>query len=80
MKLTKHGAIVPTHTPCLLIVNMAYMEAVRNCISTQGLYIHIIWHMTSDSKIENWKFPFYQTKLLTKGWYSYVEYEWTESQ
>ena len=36
MKLTKHGAIIPTHTPCLVIANMAdMMEAVRNCISTR---------------------------------------------
>ena len=34
MKLTKHGAIIPTHTPCLVIANMVDMEAVRNCIST----------------------------------------------
>ena len=34
MKLTKHGAIIPTHTPCLEIANMTDMEAVRNCIST----------------------------------------------
>ena len=33
MKLTKHGAIIPTHTPCLVIANMADMEAVQNCIS-----------------------------------------------
>ena len=34
MKLTKHGAIIPTHTPCLVIANMADMEALRNCITT----------------------------------------------
>ena len=34
MKLTKHGVIIPTHTPCLVIANMADMEAVWNCIST----------------------------------------------
>ena len=34
MKLTKYGAIILTHTPCLVIANMADMEAVRNCITT----------------------------------------------
>ena len=33
MKVTKHGAIIPTHTPCLVIANIADMEAVWNCIS-----------------------------------------------
>ena len=37
MKLTKHGAIIPIHTPCLVIANMADVEAVRNCISTYGV-------------------------------------------
>ena len=32
MKLTKHGAIIPEHTPCLVIANMADMETVRNCV------------------------------------------------
>ena len=34
MKLTKHGAVISKHTPCLVIANMADMEAVQNCIST----------------------------------------------
>ena len=33
MKLTKHGAIAPTHTPCLVIASIADMELVRNCTS-----------------------------------------------
>ena len=33
MKLTKHGAIIPTHTPYLVIANMVDMEWVQNCIS-----------------------------------------------
>ena len=33
MKLTKHGAIIPTHTPCLVIANMVDMERVQKCIS-----------------------------------------------
>ena len=33
MKLTKHGAIISTHPPCLVIANMADMEAVLNCTS-----------------------------------------------
>ena len=28
-------AHIPTHTPCLAIANMAVIEAVRKCISTQ---------------------------------------------
>ena len=36
MKLTKHGAIIPTHTPCLVITNMADMEAVQSFITTHG--------------------------------------------
>ena len=34
MKLTKHGAI-NTHTPCLIIADMADMEEVRICISAE---------------------------------------------
>ena len=33
MELTKHGAIIPTHTPCLVIANMVDMEEVQKCIS-----------------------------------------------
>ena len=33
MKLTKHGAIIPTYTPCLVIANMVDMERVQKCIS-----------------------------------------------
>ena len=33
MKLTKHGAIIPTHTPCLVTANIVDMEEVQNCIS-----------------------------------------------
>ena len=34
MKLIKHGAIIRTHTQCLVIANMTDTRAVRNCIST----------------------------------------------
>ena len=38
MKMTKHGAInTHTHTPCLVIANMAATEDVRVCISAEVL-------------------------------------------
>ena len=42
MKLTKHGAIAPTLTPCLGIANVADMEAVRNCISAGLCPMHFV--------------------------------------
>jgi len=39
MKLTKRGAIIPTHTPCLVIANMADIKAVQNCISAHQMPI-----------------------------------------
>ena len=33
MKLTRHGAITRTHTPCLVVANMAHVGHVSQCHS-----------------------------------------------